>query len=97
MVAWAVLNLPLALLSPQAWTAPARGWWDAEPGYGSLLMVPRLAADEQVPGVRGLSATQASAVGAKPGARSCRFTRPRERSSETRRSTPHRRSERQPP
>ncbi|MFC3689115.1 hypothetical protein [Aquipuribacter hungaricus] len=61
---WAAVNLPLAVLSPQAWTAPARGWWGAEPGYGSLLLLPRLAVDEQVAGVRALTATQASVVSA---------------------------------
>lgn len=60
--AWAALNLPLALLAPQAWTAPARGWWSAEPGYGSLLLLPRLLADEQVPGVAALTAFQSSVV-----------------------------------
>lgn len=57
---WAALNLPLALLSPAAWTAPARGWWTAEPGYGSVMLVPKLLADEQVTGVRALTATQAT-------------------------------------
>ena len=60
--AWAAINLPLALLAPQAWTAPVRGWWVAEPGYGSVLLLPRLAADEQVAGVAGLTAAQATAV-----------------------------------
>lgn len=60
--AWAALNLPLALVSPQAWTAPLRGWWAAEPGYGSLLIVPRLMADEQVQGVVALTARQATVV-----------------------------------
>ena len=59
---WAAINLPLALLAPQAWTAPMRGWWSAEPGYGSALLLPRLAADEQVAGAAGLTAAQASAV-----------------------------------
>ena len=55
---WAAVNLPLALLAPRAWTAPARGWWGAEPGYGSLLQVPRLLADEQVAGMAALTARQ---------------------------------------
>lgn len=59
---WAAINLPLALLAPQAWTAPARGWWSAEPGYGSLLLLPRLLADEQVQGVVALTARQATVV-----------------------------------
>ncbi len=59
---WAALNLPMALLSPQAWTAPARTWWAAEPGYGSLLLVPRLLADEQVPGISGLTGPQSSVI-----------------------------------
>lgn len=59
---WAALNLPLALLAPQAWTAPARGWWSSEPGYGSLLLLPRLLADEQVQGVAPLTARQATVV-----------------------------------
>ncbi|MGJ7439473.1 hypothetical protein [Aquipuribacter sp. MA13-6] len=57
---WAAVNLPLALLSPQAWTAPARTWWAAEPGYGSWLLVPRLLADEQVSGVRALTGPESS-------------------------------------
>jgi hypothetical protein len=60
--AWAAVNLPLALLAPQAWTAPVRGWWAAEPGYGSLLLLPRLLADEQVQGVAALTARQATVV-----------------------------------
>ena len=56
------VNLPLALLSPTAWTAPARSWWASEPGYGSLLLVPRLLADEGVTGVSGLTAQQASTI-----------------------------------
>jgi hypothetical protein len=60
--AWAALNLPLALLAPQAWTAPARGWWGSEPGYGSVLLLPRLLADEQVGGVRALTATSSSVI-----------------------------------
>lgn len=59
---WAALNLPLALLSPTAWTAPARGWWNAEPGYGSALLIPKLLADEDVAGVQALTATQATIV-----------------------------------
>lgn len=62
--AWAAVDLPLALLSPQAWTAPARTWWAGEPGYGSLLLVPRLLADEQVRGVGALTATQSSVISA---------------------------------
>ncbi len=57
---WAVLNLPLALLAPRAWTAPARGWASAEPGYGSVLLLPRLMADEGVRGVVALTARQAT-------------------------------------
>ncbi len=45
---WAVVNLPLAVLAPQAWTAPARGWWSSDAGYGSLMVLPRLLADEGV-------------------------------------------------
>ena len=37
---------------------PRAGWWAAEPGYGSLLQLPRLMADEQVPGMAALSARQ---------------------------------------
>ncbi len=59
---WAAVNLPLAVLAPQAWRAPVRAWWAAEPGYGSLLLLPRLLADEQVAGVRGLSGTESSVV-----------------------------------
>jgi hypothetical protein len=62
--AWAALNLPLALLAPQAWTAPARTWWASEPGYGSLLIIPRLLADEQLAGVRALTPTASSVVSA---------------------------------
>lgn len=59
--AWAVLNLPLALLSPSAWVAPLRTWWSAEPGYGSLLLLPRLVADEGIP-VPTLSGAQSAVV-----------------------------------
>ncbi len=61
---WAAVNLPMALLSPQAWTAPARTWWASEPGYGSWLLVPRLLADEQVSGVQALTGPQSSVVSA---------------------------------
>jgi hypothetical protein len=60
--AWAALNLPLALLAPRAWTAPARTWWGSDPGYGSLLVIPRLLADEELAGVRALTPTAASVV-----------------------------------
>ena len=59
---WSAVNLPLALLAPQAWTAPLRGWWGAEAGYGSLLLLPRLMVDEQVVGVVALTARQATVV-----------------------------------
>lgn len=59
---WASLNLPLALVAPQAWTAPARSWWTSEAGYGSLLLIPRLLADEQVAGVSALTARQATVI-----------------------------------
>lgn len=59
---WAAVNLPLVALAPRSWTAPARSWWAAEPGYGSLLLLPRLLADEQVQGVRALTAREASVV-----------------------------------
>jgi hypothetical protein len=58
---WAALNLPLAVLAPTAWTAPTRGWWSADPGYGSLLVVPRLLADEGV-AVRPLTGPQSAVV-----------------------------------
>lgn len=57
---WAAVNLPLVLLAPHSWAAPARSWWSGEPGYGSVLLVPRLLADEGLGGVRALTAAEAS-------------------------------------
>lgn len=61
VAAWAVLNLPFAVLAPTAWSAPSRTWWTSGPSYGSLLHVPSLLGDEGLP-VAALSALSSSIV-----------------------------------
>lgn len=62
VVAWSSVNLPLALLAPQAWWAPVRGWWLSEPGYGSSLQATRLLQLEGLEYVAGLTATASSVL-----------------------------------
>jgi uncharacterized membrane protein len=59
---WAVVSVPAMLIAPQAWLAPIRSWWRADAGYGSLWIVPRLLAEEGVPGVRALTAGEVTAL-----------------------------------
>jgi hypothetical protein len=59
---WAVVSVPALLIAPQAWLAPIRAWWRADAGYGSVWLLPRLLAEEGVPGVRGLTAPEVTAL-----------------------------------
>lgn len=42
VVGWMVLNLPLAVLGPQGWTAYWRTLWAAELSYGSVWLIPQV-------------------------------------------------------
>ncbi|MGF1663112.1 MAG: hypothetical protein ACFCVG_11720 [Kineosporiaceae bacterium] len=59
---WAVVSVPALLIAPQAWLAPIRSWWRADAGYGSVWLVPRLLAEEGVPGVRALTAGEVTGL-----------------------------------
>jgi uncharacterized membrane protein len=59
---WAAVSVPALLIAPQAWLAPIRAWWRADAGYGSPWIVPRLLAEEGVPGVRALTASEVTAL-----------------------------------
>lgn len=61
-VTWVVAGLPMMLLAPRAWSASLRAWWNAEPGYGSLWVIPRVARDEGFTGVRALTGPESTAL-----------------------------------
>ncbi|MGF1645710.1 MAG: hypothetical protein ACFCVF_02130 [Kineosporiaceae bacterium] len=61
-VSWGVVSVPALLIAPQAWAAPIRAWWRADAGYGSVWIVPRLLAEEGVPGVGALTAGEVTAL-----------------------------------
>jgi len=43
---WAVVNVPVLLMSPAGWASYARAAWEGTVGYGSLLLLPQLASAE---------------------------------------------------
>ena len=59
---WAAVSVPALLIAPDAWLAPIRSWWRADAGYGSIWLVPRLLAEEGVPGIRALTASEGTVL-----------------------------------